>query len=268
MTSHRDEFKTKKYLIGSLVTHITLVIFLFFQNKIKTLFWNGDTPQVVSEIIRVDVVGLPKLTLKELEELKDTLSTSQKNSVNTAPINDELERAKVDSAESNVSDSNESINSETSGMDLIKRLSNQSGIKHKNNKHLKAKNLGRKSVGSRKLKNLLLEGNQISKGSSVKGRYQGDVAQFDQYVLTLPHLIRPFWKLPSFLKQGDFQARVVVYINSEGVVVHQRFISKSGNEDFDSRALKSISESQPFPAPGPEIKDRLLSEGVILGFPL
>ena len=57
-------------------------------------------------------------------------------------------------------------------------------------------------------------------------------------------------------------------MNSKGRVIHHRFISTSGNEEFDLRALKSIDDAQPFPLPEQEIKDRLLSEGVILGFPL
>ena len=52
-----------------------------------------------------------------------------------------------------------------------------------------------------KLKRLIIEGNKISKGTSVKGRYEADVAEFDQYVLNLPNIVRPFWKLPSFLKE-------------------------------------------------------------------
>ena len=68
-------------------------------------------------------------------------------------------------------------------------------------------------------------------------------------------------------KRNSLKARVIIYINSEGRVIHYRFVEKSGNEEFDARVLKSIQQSQPFSVPGEEIRDRLISEGVILGFP-
>jgi len=271
-------FKAKKYFVGSVFVHIIVINLLFFQKKINHFFWEESQPKQVSEIIKVDVVGLPKLTLKELEQLKRAIDNKEEESspdVNVQNVaQDEVTESikDVSELEEELPDSEKNVDSlendtEGAGLSLIEKLSKQSGAKFK--KGAKSKRKAKKnSIGVKKLKNLLLEGNQISKGSSIKGRYQGDLAQFDQYVLALPNLIRPFWKLPTFLRDGAFQARIIIYINSEGRVIHYRFVSKSGNEEFDSRAVKSINKSQPFPLPSEEIKDRLLSEGVILGFPL
>ena len=141
----------------------------------------------------------------------------------------------------------------------------QCDFKKQKNKIGKRQGQKKRSKG---LNRLLIEGNKISKGTSIKGRYQADVAEYDRYVLNLPNMVRPFWKLPSFLQGENLKARIVVFINSRGEVVNYKFVEKSGNEDFDNRAIKSINKSQPFPAPNQEIRDRLISSGVILGFPL
>lgn len=217
---------------------------------------------MITEIIKVDVVGLPKLTIKELELLKNNFNENEALSDGQKGDSISEKKGRVDN---NEMENNTKV--EESALSLINKLSQEVGVKGKkstNVKKLKKSGSGR----SKKLQKLLFEGNKISKGSSISGRYQGDVAQFDQYVLNLPNLIRPYWKLPSFLKEANFKARIIVYINSNGRVIHHRFVSSSGNEEFDSRALKSINDSQPFPLPNAEIKDRLLSEGVILGFPL
>ena len=227
-------------------------------------FWSNEAPKKIEEIIKVDVVGLPTLTLKELEDLKKDFSSDL--------IKDDLPEKTVQESVTKIKEEvpqNDTLNNEknSAAMDLIKNLSRKAGVKNTTGGKKKKKLAGRK-IPSKKLKNLLLEGNKLSKGTSVKGRYQSDVAEFDVYVLNLPNLIRPFWKLPSFLREQDLMARVIIYINSQGEVVHHRFVDKSGNDEFDSRAIKAIEDSKPFPIPDPEIRDRLLSEGVILGFPL
>lgn len=263
--------KTKKYFVSSIFFHILVLSILFFQKSINNFLWEDSSPQEVSEIIKVDVVGLPKLTLKELEELKKALDQNPAEkieNINEVPPSVGQDDKNEKNPEEIKNDAS-GENTNDSGLSLIEKLSKESGAKFEKSTPSNNKNPSTsKGIKVKKLNNLLLEGNQISKGNSIKGRYQGDVAQFDQYVLNLPNLIRPNWKLPSFLKEGEFQARIIVYINSEGRVIHFRFVSKSGNEDFDARAIKSINESQPFPLPNEEIKDRLLSEGVILGFPL
>ncbi len=237
----------KNFIFISLILHFCILIIFFLSGSIKNKFFGKNNLVNVEEIIRVDVVGLPTITNKEMESLKEEFLQFKKGENDSSRYEE-----KATSGE---------------GLNLIQRLSKQSGVMA-SKKHLDKKSKGNHLSKSKKLKKLLFEGNKLSKGTSIKGRYRGDVAQFDLYVLNLPKLIRPFWKLPSYLKDEVLQARVIIYINTKGMVTKSRFISKSGNNDFDERAIKSINQSQPFPAPSEEIRGRLISEGVILGFPL
>ena len=276
-----EGFKTKYYLTFSFVTHLVIFIFLIFSKNVKNFFVGDSTSHQIEQIVRVDVVGLPKLTQQELEELKNNLEVTQDNEKYISDSKSEIDSTDKEIKEDqnkeiiNQNENKEIINQDENsdtvsdrGLDLIKSLSQQKGatFKPKKGKTTSAKKQNKKS--SKRFQNLIIERNKLSKGSSINGRYQSDVAEFDKYVLNLPNLIRPFWKLPSFLKESNFNARVIIYINDEGNVIHYRFVSKSGNEEFDDRVIKSIEKSQPFPVPSDQIKDTLLSEGVILGFPL
>lgn len=259
-----DELSPQSYFIYSIIFHLFLVLLISYSSDVKNLFFNKDSNKVVEQIIRVDVVGLPKLTLQELKQLRDSFEDSKTVSVganNLPNIKEAVENIKEESVDSS--------NDKESALDLIKSLSQQKGASYQPKRQKKNKaGVPKKNKYRKSFKKLLVEGNKLSKGTSISGRYQSDVAEFDRYVLNLPNIIRPFWKLPSFLKEAKLNARIIVYINDSGRVVHHRFISKSGNTEFDERVIQSIERSQPFPIPISGIKDTLLSEGVILGFPL
>ena len=82
------------------------------------MFFDRHEPQTISEIIKVDVVGLPKLTLKELEMLEKSLadekSRPKSDELDTAPTGDNNADTEV-----NVTEKTEQRNA----IDLIKKLS-------------------------------------------------------------------------------------------------------------------------------------------------
>lgn len=269
--------KPNKFFGLSILFHLTVFFFLLFNKSVSSLIFSPDQPEIIEEIIRVDVVGLPRLTQQELKQLENAFEQSEKKQTSAdkgslgedSSNNETSETNKPEEALKDKPNDDQTDNSpnSTSALDLIRSLSKEKGVRSSGIANRK-RSAEKSKIKTGKLKKLIIEGNKISKGTSVKGRYQADVAEFDQYVLNLPNIVRPFWKLPSFLKENALKARVIIYINSEGRVIHYRFVEKSSNEEFDSRVLKSIQQSQPFPVPGEEIRDRLISEGVILGFPL
>lgn len=261
--------KKDYFLELSIGGHLCVMFLLFFGKNVSNFLFSENEHQIIEEVIKVDVVGLPKLTLKELQDLKRSFEENEKQ-IELEANKKKLEEVKPEKIE--IDKNQESIKNDTlveksnlDGLDLIKKLSNKKTNVQPIKKFEKK---GKKGIGSANLNNLILEGNKISKGNSIKGRYQADVAIFDQYALNLPNVIRPFWKIPSYLENTNLNARVIIYINSDGQVYMKKFLQKSGNDDFDNRVIKSIENAGPFPVPDDEIRDRLRSEGIILGFPL
>ena len=86
--------------------------------------------------------------------------------------------------------------------------------------------------------------------------------------LRFPAQVRPFWKLPSYLRDEGLKARLKIRIDSKGRVISMEMLESSGNEEFDQRAFKAVREVKIFTAPSPAIREFLAIRGVILGFPL
>jgi hypothetical protein len=65
----------------------------------------------------------------------------------------------------------------------------------------------------------VLSGNKISKGTQMYGEGGGgDLTAFQAYATRLPDLIRPHWKLPSFLMNKNLKCRIRVWLNVNGEV--------------------------------------------------
>ena len=121
----------------------------------------------------------------------------------------------------------------------------------------------------KELAQLVLEGNKLSKGSSVTG--SNDYSQnetFSNYIKELPSFVRPFWKLPSYLIEKDLRCRVKVFISKDGRILNYKIFESSGDPEFDQRAIAAIKQVIKFPEPDKEIVLRVASGEVILGFPL
>ena len=81
--SKHDELNPQSYLIYSLIFHLFLVILISFSSDVKNLFFERGDNEVIEQIIRVDVVGLPKLTLEELKQLRDSFEDSKNTFVDS-----------------------------------------------------------------------------------------------------------------------------------------------------------------------------------------
>ena len=72
------------------------------------------------------------------------------------------------------------------------------------------------------------------------------------------------WKLPKYLTDQNYYAQLEVHINNSGKVTGKKIVKTSGNEVFDSRVLKAIETSEPFPPPPKEIQ-KLIAGGIVFG---
>lgn len=221
----------------------------------------------IKQAIRVDVVGMPKHTLKELKAMKVQPAVPTKTAApepiapptKTAPSeNDFLKNKKKPSFK-----------------DLIKGLSNKKLDQPKTKPKKTAKGRGNgngqgKVISDRQLNKLILEGNKISKGSSLTGVQvtQNNYGAFENYIITLPDHVRPYWKLPSYLMNKNLQCRIQVFINASGDLVRSTLVESSGDSEYDNKAMQAVKDAAPFPRPESSIVSQLIQGEVILGFPL
>lgn len=128
-----------------------------------------------------------------------------------------------------------------------------------------------KDVDSRRdeMKKLLLAGNKVQQGTLLQGEeVSQDLSEFEQYISEVTEKVRFNWKLPSYLKDTTLKCRIQLYINARGMVEMSKIVESSGNEEYDSWALRSIQDALPFKEPGANVLPELLRGRFILGYPL
>lgn len=254
MRYYQAEDNFNKYFIGTLIVHLALfVLFYLMQNVLNLNLLDFSKPpqdmEIIQAAVRVDIVGMPKDTLKELENTKLDQTTTEEE-VPTKTV--EVEKP----------DQNE-FKEKAKKVDLNKLLSDFSS------KKVKTKKTEKKNINQTALRKLVLEGNKVSKGNNVKGDILDAKNQkFIEYVQSLPDQVRPFWKLPSYLASKSLQCRIRVYISNTGKVIRAEVIEPSGESEYDQKALNAVKKASPLSAPESEILSRVSSGQVVLGFPL
>lgn len=257
--SQNDSFSF--YLASALGAHIALVLILIaiqwfaginiFENTKK------ENVTVIQSAVRVDVVGMPKFTVQELKKM------------NVSPVNtvEEVgsEKERVDKIDSDLD-----FKKLSKKVDLNKLLNNLSQKENKKKSKGNAKDKIKDMLAKNKsLKSLVLEGNKISKGTSIVGdNLELENSLFNEYIANLPNLIRPNWKLPSYLIDQELKCRVRIFIAANGKILKTQIYESSGIDEFDEKALKALKASDPLPAPDKNILAKVAAGEVILGFPL
>lgn len=254
MVSHMNlEYSTsgslKPYLIKAIFFHVAVVLLILILNYTMglNLFDMKDSSrkvEIIQSAVRVDVVGMPKLTVKELKEA--VVETSVKG-----------EEKEVQGKEE-TSDESSSFSS----------FLNQYSQKKIDLPRAKKKG-SEVGIDSKKIKSLVLEGNKVSQGTSLIGdSLKQEMTAYNNYVGNLPNIVRPYWKLPTYLMDQNLKCRVRVYISQSGAVTRTEVYESSGVSEFDDRALRAVKAVGAFPVPPAEIATRLVAGDVILGFPL
>lgn len=249
------EDSLNRYLSYAAATHVlVLLIFiglniLFVFQPLKIEIKEKRDVTTIKTAVRVDVVGLPRHTLKELEK------------INLAAVN----------SDDTKDEPSKGVNNETSKVEFKqakKKLDMKSLLSgYSNKKVVKAKK--RKNLKVNNLKNIILEGNKISQGSSTTGDMIDEAqADFVRYVQALPDRVRPNWRLPSYLMERDLRCRIRIYVAANGKLTKIEIYESSGDQEYDQKALQAVKSSSPFPKPDKKILTRVVAGDVILGFPL
>jgi colicin import membrane protein len=259
--SQKLDRKFSSLFLISFLSHIAFFIITFAVTKYLPQFFESSDVEIIRSSVRVDVVGMPKFTIKELKEMQaNPQILTQTNS--GKEIKEESRKEEQDIIKKDDLVLIEKSKKKASFLNLLSSYSDKP-VGDKNNKKRMEKGRGTTNMDS-----LIIEGNKISMGSSLVGEHSDQVdSAFSSYVQALPGMIRPFWKLPSYLLDRPLRCRIKIYLSTDGKVLKILIHESSGVPEFDARAEQSIRTAT-FPRPQPEVASRLVQSGIILGFPL
>lgn len=272
----------RRYFFYSLFSHFAIFLALIFISS--TFFINmfqilGKKDQVnySAPSIRVDIISMPRLTLKEERQLKVVplkdpaealkVQTVPKDPAEGAGGNTPAAQVEKDPNELEI----EGLEKKKKLNELLKKLSEKSlspsEAPSRKNGFMGSKKL--QEATEEEVKNLLLAGNILSKGTSVTGTGQkGEVSDFTVYSEALLGQIRPFWKLPGYLNQQKLKCRIRLYLSHDGQIIQVLIYESSGVAQYDEKALNAVKMAAPFPSPPDTVAERVREGDIILGFPI
>ena len=260
----------KKYTIQSLIGHIGIVLFCFLFTFVGSKIFKSNKKNFtfIQSSVRVDVVAMPKISLKRLKAIQ-TLKSSNSDVggiEEETPVEDKNTNDKTFLKEKK----------KKNFSDLLNRLSKRKVKKDKKINKKKGKGSGnKKSSGTlsnsarNELRDLVLAGNKLSKGSAIVGSSGAAVAGIvGEYLGSLPDHVRPNWKLPSFLIDKELTCRIRIFLSKTGKLLKAEVFESSGNDTYDQRALNAVRSSSPYPNLPEEVISKAINGEIVLGFPL
>lgn len=254
MRYYQTDDRFNRYVGIALSAHILVFLgFYLLQTVLDLNILDFSKPpqkiDLIKSAVRVDVVGMPKDTLKELENTNLDQTTKEEEKP--------AEPVKVEKNDQEVF------------KEKAKKVDIKSLLNSYSSKDVEKKKKEKKKYNETALRKLVLEGNKASTGNSVKGDVLDRKNQeFVSYVQSLPDQIRPYWKLPSYLASQNLQCRIKIYISKTGNVIRSEVIEPSGQPEYDRKALDAIKRASPLRPPPSSILTRVSSGEVGLGFPL
>jgi len=258
-----DRDFTKNFLISCGV-HAFLVLLAYFAGStILKIFNVNDNVEIIHSSVRVDIVGMPKFTVKELREMQAEPVAKPEPEVQGAKAETKVQDEAPDVIKKDDLVIQEKSNKKkTSFMNLITDYSSKKVAPSENKK-------GKQKSINKDLDSLIIEGNRLSKGSALVGEYSdAEASELSAYVQTLPELVRVHFKLPSYLLSQNLHCKIAVYLSATGNVLRTNLLESSGQSEYDARADKAIRDASPFPKPSVSLGPKLPNSGIVLKFPL
>ncbi len=242
----------------SIFLHSAIVTLVLVKNLVFP-----TTPEPFIPTLRVDLVALP-------DQLKN-----ERPQTGVAPVSDKLAEA-LKAAEEEVRKMKPTLKAAKKAPEpapkeeMVLNPKEGGSAKARKKKLLSAldriKSLDRIQTDSEGAAAPLVKGNKISKGTSTSS----DARESDEpnYIDAVRDRLRDNWALPIWLTRQNLSAQVRIFIDSRGLIRSYRFVKASGNIQFDDAIRTTLTESQPLPTPPEKVAPTLLSDGVVLGFPL
>ncbi len=239
--------------------------------------------ELIQASVRVDMVAMPTYTVNELKNLSSGVEEAkpeentpvEKTVVEEKPLEKPLEKPEEKPApevETKVDNTLafEEAKAAKKRQEFLSKLKTLGSKKIESDP--KATQKADKGLNGEKesaLKNLVLSGNKLNQGTQMYG--EGNAAEltaYQAYKSRIPDLVRPHWKLPSFLSGKNLKCRVRVWLSMSGEVTRVAVYQSSGDTEYDQRAIEAVKSAAPFPALKEEYGRRALDGDLVLGFPL
>lgn len=276
LSNFNDEHSLSEYFLKSSLVHIIALLSLFALNWV--LGYEGrrlhdENIVLVEGSVRVDVVSMPRMTVRELQTLQELATKAPTapapaarpvEQERAAPVPKVADDSQAPVLEQVVEEPKESV------MDVLKRTAARGAQESQAQAPTQGESgSGLSPEAQRRLRELVAAGNRLSDGASLVGSGSGaEMTAFNTYILGLPDIVRVNWRLPSFLRDEELRARVRIYLRANGELIRAELYESSGNDEYDRRALDAVRQSAPFPAMESEIASRAQRGDIVLGFPL
>ncbi len=229
----------------SIAAHVAVLVFAL----VKSLIFPGN-PLPFIPALRVDIVGLPDVLKKDVQALAPSKEVADALKNADQAIKKEIEKSEKSKDEMilkprHMTNKKEREKKLRSSLDRIKSLAKLTDVEKKTG---------------------LVKGNKVSPGTSLSpdAREAAEASYFD----LIRDRLQGNWALPVWLSRQNLSAQVVVFIDPRGNLKNFQLVKSSGNAQFDEAVKKTLSESQPFPAPPEGIAGAVASVGIMVGFPL
>lgn len=226
---------------------------------------------LVEASVRVDVVAMPRMTVKELEALQRDSARPEQVAAPAPKTQAQEEQVAKVADDSKAPVLEKAAAKPRAVSDILK----EAAQRRKQESAAPAKGGNSESGGlsaeaQKRLRALVAAGNKLSTGSALtgSGTAQGEITPFHLYISQLPDLVRVNWRLPSYLSDQDLRCRIRIYLSERGDLIKAEIHEASGNEEYDRRALEAVRQSAPFPPLDEQIAARAVRGEVLLGFPL
>lgn len=231
--------------------------------------------ELIQASVRVDMVAMPTHTINELKNLSSGVEEAKpeektpeviKETVNEEPKEEPKVEKVAERPDTGPTFEEAQAKKRQDFLSKLKTIGNKKVDSPAGNQKADKGLYGDKDNA---LKDLVLSGNKLSKGTQMYGDGGGgDLTAFQAYAARLPDLVRPEWKLPSFLMDKNLKARVRVWLNMSGEVTRAVIYQSSGDAEYDQRAVEAVKQASPFPPLKEEFGKRALNGDILLGFPL
>jgi len=214
-------------IVLSILFHLTIfVIFVILNSESITFhifkfafFEEQKKIKILESAVRVDIVAMPKLTVKDMKSFKIIPLGNYKEI--------KLPEKKLKKmVTKDISSLLKKMSKENTDIDMNAYLK-----KSKKGKKIKKRNAANKrsvpaGLSRKEIKNLIIAGNKLSSGSSLTGKFDIQFDDdFNKYARSLPDWVRPNWLLPSFLSKGKLQCRIQIFLNREGDILRTEIFS-------------------------------------------
>lgn len=256
-------------------TYFHIVLFLLTIFSVQVVYKQQEKLReknivLIQSSVRVDMVEMPKYTLNELKNVSSgeiEVKNQEQEIKSLKTESKEILKEEIKKEEKNEAPTFEEFN-KVKRESFLSKLK-QIGKKKINNDKNEKEEIGLHGEKETDLKKLVLAGNKLSNGAAIYGDgTASDLTTFQAYAGRLPDLVRPNWRLPSFLMGKKLKCRVRVWIAQNGEIVRAEVYQTSGDNEYDQKAIEAVKASSPFPKLSNDLVKRGLNGDIALGFPL